>query len=160
LQKCGVVASAAEIGEAVVFGEELVEMVPCVVEGVVVVDDFLHDLERESAELGRGAGAGERTRDSDVKVKIAEGCGAEPGGVVFDPFCGTDEGVFFGVPGGEDTVYYFSLRDWRGEMVGAYMLRRGFQPVFSNSPKALVISIRIALPEFGSAAPPMIQASR
>jgi hypothetical protein len=40
------------------------------------------------------------------------------------------------------------------------MFRRGFQPVFCSSPKAFVISIRIADPEFGSAAPPTIHASR
>jgi hypothetical protein len=104
LQECGVVASAAEIGEAVVFGEELVEVVPCVVEGVVGVDYLFHGVERESAEFGRGCCAREGSGDGDVEVEVAEGGGVEPGIVVFDPFGGADEGVFFGVPGGEDAV--------------------------------------------------------
>lgn len=40
------------------------------------------------------------------------------------------------------------------------MFRRGFQPVLRSSPKLFVISTSMAVPEFGSAAPPMIQASR
>ena len=40
------------------------------------------------------------------------------------------------------------------------MLRLGFQPVFKSLPNAFVSSTRIALPELGSPAPPIIQASR
>jgi hypothetical protein len=65
---------------------------------------LFHDVLGEGAEFGGGACAGEGAGDGDVEVEIGECCGAEPGEVVFDPFCGADEGVFFGVPGGEDTV--------------------------------------------------------
>lgn len=41
-----------------------------------------------------------------------------------------------------------------------YIFLRGFQPVFCNSPNTRVISTRIVLPELGSAAPPIIHASR
>jgi hypothetical protein len=71
---------------------------------VVSVDDFLHDVEGESTQFGRGPRAGDGPGDGDVEVEVAEGCVAEPGGVFFNPLRGADEGVFFGVPGGEDAV--------------------------------------------------------
>lgn len=111
-------------------------------------------------ELWGAACAGVRTSYSDVDVEIREGCGGEEGEVLFDPFGGANEGVFCGVPGGEDTKKMCEYGVGKGRSGWTDMLRRGFQPVFCSSLKALVISIKMAEPEFGSAAPPMIQASR
>lgn len=80
----------------------MIEGVPCVIEGAVFIQDLLHGVLGEGAEFGGRAGAGERAGDGDVQVEVGEGCGVEPGEVVFYPFGGADEGVLFRVPGRKD----------------------------------------------------------
>lgn len=87
LEESGVVASASQVGEAVVFGAETVEIVPCIVKSSFTIDDLLHDILGDGAEFGGGACAGKRTGDADVDVEVGYRCGGEPGSVFFYPFC-------------------------------------------------------------------------
>jgi len=86
LEKGSVIAPTSQIGKAVVFRAEAVEVVPCVVESPFAVDDLFHDFLGDGAKFGGGACAGEGTGDADVDVKVGYCCGGEPGGIFFDPF--------------------------------------------------------------------------
>jgi hypothetical protein len=76
--------------------------------------------------------------------------------VLFYPFCGAEEAVFFGVPGAEDAGVVLILRAKRKRGKGGlYMLRLGFQPDSRSFLMALVNSTRMAEPELGSPVPPV-----
>jgi len=120
LDEWRVVGSAAEVADADIFVDFCVRMIfvgavaraatatvllaltPLFVDGTALgAGHFAGDIADERLERGNGGRSEIRTGDADVHVEVGHGV-LQFLRVLFDPFGGTDQTVFFSVPTGKD----------------------------------------------------------